>query len=89
MYSISSAFRAAINSSHQPISRATLWTRGQYVRDLPVIGGSVTVDENSSIRRRCTLTLADPLSDLVPESVTDPLWPKFNRSEERRVGKEC
>lgn len=78
MYPVSDAWKDEIRKSHRPYWRGEVWSRGEFLMELPIVGGSVSIDETADVRRRSNLTLADPLSSLVPQSATDPLWPKYN-----------
>lgn len=78
MYPVSDQWKTALRKSHQPFWRGEIWSRGEFVRDIPIIGGSLDVDETAEVRRHANLTLQDPLSSLVPQSASDPLWPRYN-----------
>jgi hypothetical protein len=45
------------------------------VRELDVIGGSVSADSSRKTRRQCSLVLQDPTGELVPDQVNDILQP--------------
>lgn len=64
MYAVSQRFLDALRASHAVEVRVESW-RGavQLASDLPVNGGSVTVDGGSQVRRTLSLTIADPSLD--------------------------
>lgn len=72
MYPVSPAFIAALSTPHQVVVRVDGSLAGTpTVTDLPIVGGSVTVDRGSKIRRSLSLTVADP--SYLPWTATDPL----------------
>lgn len=76
MQAVSSAFLSLINQSHRMKTQVGLFTAGgNEVLDLTpyTIGGSVKADKTASIRRTLDLQLADPLSEIIPKSLDDPL----------------
>ncbi|MFE4658373.1 DUF5047 domain-containing protein [Streptomyces hydrogenans] len=71
MYPVSDRFLAALVESHTPITQVTLYRTDGVVEQLEHTGGSVTVDRSSTVRRTCSVTLADP--SLIPRTETDRL----------------
>ncbi|OKI19307.1 DUF5047 domain-containing protein [Streptomyces sp. CB03911] len=72
MYSVSAAFLAALSTPHQVVTKVDAYFGGVLtVADLPIDGGSVSVDRGSKVRRSLTVTLADPA--YLPWDATDPL----------------
>jgi len=70
---------AATANSHRIAARADVYRDGALIEgDLPVTAGNVAVDAAAAIRRRCTLTLADPSGTLTPHTPADPLAPYGN-----------
>jgi len=74
-------FLAAVQSSHRVATLVQVQdTTGKLLVDgatqrLTVIDGSVSVDRAASIRRQCSVTLADPTGLWTPASAGDPLSP--------------
>lgn len=64
MYPVSDRFLAAIVESHTPVTEVTLYRTDGMVEQLDHTGGSVPVDRGSSVRRTCSITLAD--TSLIP-----------------------
>jgi hypothetical protein len=74
MYPVSQKFLQTLATSHVMVARADAYYGGQLVRaDLPISGGSVTVDRGSKTRRKLSLTIADPA--YLPWKESDPLAP--------------
>lgn len=74
MWPITSAAQAVLTTSHSIDIRATAYSASfGSVADLPVVGGSVTVDAHSQIRRSATVEIGDPT--LWPDDATDALSP--------------
>lgn len=76
MQAVSSTFLATINQSHRMKTQVGLFTAGGIeVVDLTpyLVGGSVSADKSASFRRTLSLSLADPLSEIIPKSLDDPL----------------
>ncbi|MFD8315899.1 DUF5047 domain-containing protein [Kitasatospora purpeofusca] len=72
MYPVSAAFLAALATPHQVVHRVDAYYGGVLtMADLPITGGTVTVDRGSKVRRTLSLELADPA--YLPWSPTDPL----------------
>lgn len=59
--------------SYQFVAVADVYFAGNFVTTLPIESGSVQIDRTSSIRRSCSLTIAD--NDFVPTYVNSPLAP--------------
>lgn len=81
MYAVSSAFADALAGKYggKIIFRADLLRNGvAVVSGLRVTGGSVEVDGNADVRRRCSLTVVDDTGVLVPNDAGDPLSPYGN-----------
>ena len=73
MYEVSERFLLSVATSHETTAAAEVWRDGAYVQSLAVLGGSITVDESSKVRRSLTLTAAD--IDLDPRTAEDLLSP--------------
>ncbi|MFD0276179.1 DUF5047 domain-containing protein [Kitasatospora sp. NPDC127111] len=72
MYPVSAALLAALSTPHQVVVRVDGFLAGvPTVTDLPIEGGSVTVDRGSKVRRTLSLTVADPA--YLPWDAEDPL----------------
>ncbi|MFJ4768464.1 DUF5047 domain-containing protein [Streptomyces uncialis] len=72
MYPVSARFRQALTTSHQIVTRVDAYRGGTLIRaDVPISGGSVSVDRGSKTRRSLSLTVADP--GLLPWAANDPL----------------
>lgn len=72
MYAVTDLFLRTLRASHQVRIQVDAYRDGQLVlADLPIGGGSVTVDSGSQVRRTLSLTVSDP--SLAPG--TDPLAP--------------
>ncbi|GHG02597.1 DUF5047 domain-containing protein [Streptomyces filamentosus] len=71
MYPVSDRFLAAIAEYHTPVTEVTLYRTDGIVEQLAHTGGSVTVDRGSSVRRTCSITLAD--TSLIPRDPTAKL----------------
>jgi hypothetical protein len=62
-------------ASHEIATRVEIWA-GDVLVAVPIVtGGSVTVDGDASIRRRCSVTIIDPAGDLIPRTPGDVLYP--------------
>ncbi len=62
MWGRSATFDTAIHQTHQVIITAELWSAGLRAMlnpNLPVVGGSITIDRSANNRRTATLQLAD------------------------------
>ncbi|WP_282203896.1 DUF5047 domain-containing protein [Kitasatospora fiedleri] len=74
MYAVSARFLAALSTSHQIKVQVDAYYNGALtVADLPISGGSVTVDRGSKVQRKLSLTIPDPA--YLPWSATDTLGP--------------
>ena len=75
MWTISTAAQNTLAGSHTIDIRATAYTAALgAVSDIPVVGGSITVDTTSQTRRSGTVTIADPAYwPANPLSVLSPL----------------
>lgn len=73
MFDVTTHFTDSVAAGYQQITRVELWFAGSYIQDLPISGGSITVDRSSAIRRTCQLTIADP--SFVPQFANSPLAP--------------
>lgn len=71
MYPVTARFLKRLAEDHAPVVRVVLTRTDGTVRDLPVTGGSVTVDRGSAVRRTCSVELADV--DLIPRTPADEL----------------
>lgn len=61
MYAVSSAFLDALRRSHVVVLQVDAYRGAVLIQsDIPISGGSVTVDGGSQIRRTLSLTVADP-----------------------------
>jgi hypothetical protein len=77
--SVSTAFAAEIVQSHVLATRATVIDGDGVETALPIVEGSVTLDQRASVRGRCDLTLVDDgTCGLVPTAPTDLLAPYGN-----------
>jgi len=77
MYSVSAKFENAVRHGvHRAwIVRADVTEFGEIVaEDIPVVGGSVSVDSTAAVRRRATLMIA-ATDEMVPGLPTDFLFP--------------
>lgn len=76
MYPRSAAFDQAIRLSQTVVSKVDVLDNGVPIAsDLPILGGSVTVDATANIHRRGALTVADATGVLVPNDPADLLAP--------------
>ena len=66
MYTVTARFLQAIAESHDVVVEVVLIRTDGTSETLDVTGGSVSVDRNASVRRTCTVTLADPT--LIPRT---------------------
>jgi hypothetical protein len=71
MYPVSDRFLARLAESHQVATEVLLFLTDGRVLPLEHTGGSVQVDGAATIRRTCTVTIADPA--LIPRTPTDQL----------------
>ena len=69
MYTVTARFLQAIAESHDVVVEVVLIRTDGTSETLDVTGGSVSVDRNASVRRTCTVTLADPT--LIPRTAAD------------------
>lgn len=72
MQTTSEEFRAALTKSHTAVAKVELWQSGFYLRDLPILDGTVTVDDQP-IRRRISAAVVDNTNTLLPKNATDPM----------------
>lgn len=75
MIAASAEFLAALKQSHTIVTRADVVSAGTILGTLDILGGSVTVDSKSEVRRRATVSLADPAGTLVPNDLTSLVAP--------------
>lgn len=78
MQPVSAAFLAAIKQSHVLVTKAEILRSGAPVQTLDILDGSVAVDVNNAVRRRCDVSLTDPTGTLTPAVATDLLAPFGN-----------
>lgn len=81
MYSVTSAFLAAVKTSHKIATKVEVWGPlglEETITDY-VDGGSVSVDARRETRRTCQITLGDLDGTLTPETATDLLNPLSSR----------
>jgi hypothetical protein len=79
MRSVSAAFETAVVTSHVLATRATVIDGDGVETVVPIVEGSVTLDQRAAVRGRCDLTLVDDGTlGLVPEAPTDLLAPYGN-----------
>lgn len=71
MYPVTDRFLRRLAEDHTPSVRAVLTRTDGSVHNLPITGGSVTVDRGASVRRTCTVALADVA--LIPRTPADEL----------------
>lgn len=81
MQPTSSAFQAAIQASHQAVSRCDIIQNGSVVMQLPIVAGSVSADRTSAQMRRFDATLADPDGTLTPADMSAVLAPFGTRAQ--------
>jgi len=63
----STAFAAAVCSSHRIVVRADVWYGGRLaISDVPVTAGTVTIDDDADIRATGNVTIADATGAWVP-----------------------
>jgi hypothetical protein len=68
-------FFKALKKSHRIISYVDCTSANNETIRLVALSGQVDVDRTASVRRRLSLTCADPLGDLTPERAGDILTP--------------
>lgn len=75
MWPVSDRFLEALTTSHTIVSEADVWRDGGLVYSgLPIVSGSVKVDEGSRVRRTLTLAVGDPsLSPIDADSLLAPV----------------
>lgn len=71
MYPVSDRFLKALSESHTPAVEVVLFRTDGKVEELPITGGSVSVDRGQAVRRTCSVTLAD--TTLIPRTAADKL----------------
>lgn len=71
MYPVSDRFLRTLAEPHRVVSQVMLYRTDGVIEELPHVGGSVTADRGSAIRRTCTVPLAD--TALIPRTATDKL----------------
>lgn len=59
MYLVSEAFSRTIRQSHDVAVSVSVWSSDQFVQDLAVLSGSVTIDSRRAVRRSCEIEIAD------------------------------
>lgn len=71
------------------IAKAEVWSLASNAKvdglDLDLLGGTVSADRGDAMRRRATMTIADPTGSMVPTSSTDYLSPGAVGSYEVRL----
>ncbi len=73
MWPVSARFLEALRHSHEVVTRVEVWRGGAVVEsDLPVRGGTVTVDESSQVRRTLSLDLHPDLDPRDAKSLLAP-----------------
>jgi hypothetical protein len=72
MWPVSDEFKQALVYSHRAVCKVEVWKGGVYQRDLDIVDGQVTVDDQP-IRRRISVALTDKTGELVPAQATDLL----------------
>lgn len=72
------AFLTEVTRSHTVAVTVELWSKGQKLRTLYPIDGSVTVDARRAVRRNCDFTIVDEDGTLNPYLKTSPLTPYGN-----------
>lgn len=76
MQTVTAAFLDALQGSVRPVMRVDAWYDGRLVLgDVPVIGGSVTLDGNRAIHGAASLVAGSPDDTLVPSRWDAPLAP--------------
>lgn len=84
MWPVSQRFLDALTQSHVLATRVDVWRGGVKLEtDIPIAGGSVSVDESSQVRRTLSLEVADPSLDPVN---TDSLLTPFGSELHVRTG---
>lgn len=74
MIPVSERWGPTVETSHSVVSRVEVWRDGvQLVEDLPVAGGTVTVDAGADVMFECRVEVSDPT--YLPEAENDPLMP--------------
>jgi hypothetical protein len=77
MRTVTPQFLAALTASHRPVFSVDVMAGvSVVVADLPISGGSVTVDAGSEVRYTCTVTVGD--IGYLPKLATDALAPYGN-----------
>ncbi|MEV6548015.1 DUF5047 domain-containing protein [Streptomyces sp. NPDC051597] len=71
MYPVSDRFLAVLAEDHSPVTLVQLFTTGGAVETLEITGGSVTVDRANTVRRTCSVTMAD--TSLIPRTAADKI----------------
>jgi hypothetical protein len=78
---VSAAFEAAVSTSHTLAVQATVIDADGVETVVPIVEGSVTLDQQAAVRGRCDLTIVDDCDcslGLVPTAPTDLLAPYGN-----------
>lgn len=79
MRPVSAAFQAAIRRSHQIATRAAVVAPDGTETEIPIVDGTITLDQTAAIRGRCDVTLVDDGTlGLVPTSAASALAPYGN-----------
>jgi hypothetical protein len=63
MWPVSDEFKQALVYSHRAVCKVEVWKGGVYQRDLDIVDGQVTVDDQP-IRRRISVALTDKTGEL-------------------------
>lgn len=82
MIAASDSFATAIREGYTVASKVVLQTAaGEFIAELPMIDGSVSLDGTAATRGALTVNLAaSEIDDLVPDIPTDPLAPYGNEA---------
>jgi len=76
MYPVTTSFKYAVNDSHKARVKCEVWDGADVIREVPVVGGSVSLDSSRSVRAGCNMAFyAD---GLIPTSGESDFYPATN-----------
>lgn len=78
MFTTSAAFTEQIKNSHVILTKCEVYADGEYVTDLPIYDGSVSMTYLADQQRRFTAYMGDPDGEYTPDDLHDLLAPVGN-----------
>jgi hypothetical protein len=73
VYPVTSEFLELARGSHRAVSKTEVWSGDQYLQDIDIVSGVVTMDASRSVRSSFNLTVA--AEELIPGDTSSLLFP--------------